>query len=230
MLRGVDTSWNRCWDIPATEANVSGMKRTRLERYAARLNCVEVNSSFYRIHKRSTWQRWAAGTPAGFQFSIKVPKTITHIAKLLNCGKRWPTSLSRLQGSARNSDRCCCRRRQVTQLTQRWFRTFYRPFENCTPGLLRWSHFTQAGSVRRSTICSANSTLRELQPIRQRGLPGPQVQVVPRSIDTIDCTALPESIGPLTTLRRSTISPQHSAVMRHARHGSSSIIRLPALR
>lgn len=50
------------------------------------MNCVEVNSSFYRPHQRKTWQRWAAATPPGFKFAVKAPKAVTHVAKLLNCG------------------------------------------------------------------------------------------------------------------------------------------------
>ena len=50
------------------------------------LNCVEINSSFYRPHQRKTWERWAASTPDEFRVSVKMPKTITHEAKLVNCG------------------------------------------------------------------------------------------------------------------------------------------------
>jgi uncharacterized protein YecE (DUF72 family) len=55
---------------------------THLERYARLLRCVEVNSSFYRSHRETTWQRWAASTPEAFRFSVKFPKAITHVAKL----------------------------------------------------------------------------------------------------------------------------------------------------
>lgn len=56
---------------------------TGLERYAARLNCVEINSSFYRPHQRKTYERWAATTPADFWFSVKVPQAITHERRLV---------------------------------------------------------------------------------------------------------------------------------------------------
>jgi uncharacterized protein YecE (DUF72 family) len=46
------------------------------------LNAVEINSSFYRPHARETWARWAAQTPPDFRFAVKVPKAITHEAKL----------------------------------------------------------------------------------------------------------------------------------------------------
>jgi uncharacterized protein YecE (DUF72 family) len=53
-----------------------------LERYSRVLCCTEINSSFYRVHRASTWARWAAETPEDFRFSIKAAKTITHEAKL----------------------------------------------------------------------------------------------------------------------------------------------------
>ena len=56
---------------------------SHLERYAAVLPCVEINSSFHRSHRVSTWAKWAASTPEGFRFSAKLPKTITHVAKLV---------------------------------------------------------------------------------------------------------------------------------------------------
>lgn len=58
---------------------------SQLERYAARLNAVEINSSFYRPHQRATYERWAATTPEAFRFSVKLPKTITHQARLGDC-------------------------------------------------------------------------------------------------------------------------------------------------
>jgi len=67
--------------LPAADAKLS-----HLERYASRLRCVEVNSSFYRLHRRTTWERWAAMTPANFFFAVKAPKAITHTAKLVNAG------------------------------------------------------------------------------------------------------------------------------------------------
>jgi uncharacterized protein YecE (DUF72 family) len=66
------------WSLPAKEA----AEGTRLQRYSRTLPCVEINSSFYRAHRATTWARWATETPADFRFSIKAPKTITHEAKL----------------------------------------------------------------------------------------------------------------------------------------------------
>ena len=59
---------------------------SHLERYARHLNAVEINSSFYRPHRRTTYQRWAQSVPDDFRFSVKLPKTITHEAGLTDCG------------------------------------------------------------------------------------------------------------------------------------------------
>jgi len=44
---------------------------------------VEINSSFYRRHKRDTWQRWADSVPDTFRFAVKIPKTISHELRLV---------------------------------------------------------------------------------------------------------------------------------------------------
>jgi uncharacterized protein YecE (DUF72 family) len=61
---------------------------THLQRYAARFNGAEINSSFYRPHRRQTYERWADSVPEGFRFSVKVPKqTVRHgfITALMTC-------------------------------------------------------------------------------------------------------------------------------------------------
>jgi uncharacterized protein YecE (DUF72 family) len=72
------------WDIPRVESSESQQRLTRLQRYSQVLSCTEINSSFYRPHRISTWRRWADSVPADFKFSVKFPKTITHEMRL-NC-------------------------------------------------------------------------------------------------------------------------------------------------
>jgi uncharacterized protein YecE (DUF72 family) len=79
------------WNVPKQhlslfETEVEGPKLSHLERYANRLSCVEINSSFHRPHRYSTWERWAATTPAHFRFAVKAPKAVTHTAQLVNTG------------------------------------------------------------------------------------------------------------------------------------------------
>lgn len=57
-----------------------------LQRYATRFDAVEINSSFYRPHRRATYARWADSVPGDFRFSVKLPKTITHDLHLRGSG------------------------------------------------------------------------------------------------------------------------------------------------
>ena len=68
------------WSVPADTEK----QGTHLYRYSRIFSCVEINSSFYRSHRASTWSRWSQETPSHFRFSIKAPKTITHERKLRN--------------------------------------------------------------------------------------------------------------------------------------------------
>ncbi|GAC1344531.1 MAG: DUF72 domain-containing protein [Acetobacteraceae bacterium] len=73
------------WTIPAAIADRFDDRGSHLQRYASRFNAVEINTSFHRSHRRSTYERWAASVPAGFRFAVKLPKTITHEHRLHDC-------------------------------------------------------------------------------------------------------------------------------------------------
>ena len=73
------------WSLPRSNWPDFPPGGSHLERYAARLNAVEINSSFYRPHQPATYARWADSVPADFRFAVKVPKAITHTQRLLSC-------------------------------------------------------------------------------------------------------------------------------------------------
>ena len=73
------------WGLPADAKAAFGPAPSNLQRYATRLNATEINSSFYRPHQRATYERWAAGVPAGFSFSVKLPKAMSHERRLVGC-------------------------------------------------------------------------------------------------------------------------------------------------
>ena len=56
--------------------------QSHLAYYAAHFSCVEINSSFYRPHRAATYTRWRDETPERFQFSVKMPRSITHEGRL----------------------------------------------------------------------------------------------------------------------------------------------------
>ena len=75
------------WSIGSQQRGNFPSNGSALQRYSSVFSCVEVNSSFYRPHKPQTYARWAASVPASFRFAVKVPKTISHDAQLIDCGK-----------------------------------------------------------------------------------------------------------------------------------------------
>ena len=71
---------------------------SHLARYAARFPVAEINSSFHRPHRPSTYARWAAETPPGFRFAAKLPKTITHQLRLAAAGEALDAFLAEAAG------------------------------------------------------------------------------------------------------------------------------------
>lgn len=73
------------WSLPRDQWTAFPDEGTHLQRYAARFSCAEINSSFYRPHRPATYAKWADSVPEDFRFAVKVPKQITHEARLLDC-------------------------------------------------------------------------------------------------------------------------------------------------
>jgi len=74
--------WNYEDWVSGAGASIFYPKGTRaaemLEVYARAFSTVEVDSTFYAIPPVSTFENWMKRTPAGFTFSLKLPREITH--------------------------------------------------------------------------------------------------------------------------------------------------------
>lgn len=73
------------WSLPRAEQPEFPGSGSHLERYARRFLAAEINSSFHRTHREATWLRWKQSVPPDFRFSVKMPKAITHTARLADC-------------------------------------------------------------------------------------------------------------------------------------------------
>jgi uncharacterized protein YecE (DUF72 family) len=71
------------WALPKALQDRFSADGSHLARYAAVFNGTEINSSFHRKHRTSTYLRWAASVPDRFRFSVKMPKVITHVKRLM---------------------------------------------------------------------------------------------------------------------------------------------------
>ena len=89
------------WSVPRTAQARFPAAGSHLERYAAVLPAVEINSSFYRPHRPSTYARWAASVPAAFRFAVKVPRTITHERRLRDAAELLEAFFAEIGGLGR---------------------------------------------------------------------------------------------------------------------------------
>jgi uncharacterized protein YecE (DUF72 family) len=55
--------------------------------YAAALDTVEINNTFYRLPTPPLLLGWARQTPPSFRFALKAPQRITHQLRLLDAGE-----------------------------------------------------------------------------------------------------------------------------------------------
>jgi len=85
------------WSVPPAVAEFFPGQGTGLERYASRFRCSEINSSFHRSHRASTWTRWAAAVPPGFRFSAKLSKEITHRLRLTGCSEPLAAAIGEMR-------------------------------------------------------------------------------------------------------------------------------------
>ena len=56
--------------------------------YSRYFSTVEVNYSFYRWPSPETVANWARQAPAGFRYTLKAPRTITHVRRLKDVGPK----------------------------------------------------------------------------------------------------------------------------------------------
>lgn len=72
------------WDYPDwAEGFYGGIPhKDRLAFYARHFNAVEVNASFYRHQRKSTFEHWRDQTPGDFAFAVKGHRYLTHVKRL----------------------------------------------------------------------------------------------------------------------------------------------------
>lgn len=86
------------WALPRTVREQFPAGASNLARYAGRFSIAEINSSFYRPHRRTTYERWAASVPENFRFAVKLPKAISHEARLADSGDLLPRFIEEIGG------------------------------------------------------------------------------------------------------------------------------------
>ena len=80
------------WKGPFYPSNLPNSKM--LSHYARHFKAVEINSSFYRLPDKKTWNDWHDTVPRSFAFAVKASRYITHMKKLKNPTETVPALLS----------------------------------------------------------------------------------------------------------------------------------------
>jgi uncharacterized protein YecE (DUF72 family) len=86
------------WSLPPAVRASTAIEGSGLARYASLFPAVEINSSFYRPHRQTTYSRWASATPPGFRFAVKAPKTVTHERRLADTDQPLGAFLGEVAG------------------------------------------------------------------------------------------------------------------------------------
>jgi uncharacterized protein YecE (DUF72 family) len=86
------------WTIPRAHASFFPQAGSSLSRYASVFNAAEINSTFYRPHRPTTFERLRDSVPAAFRFAVKVPKTITHELRLVDAIGAFASFVTSISG------------------------------------------------------------------------------------------------------------------------------------
>jgi uncharacterized protein YecE (DUF72 family) len=66
--------------------------------YAEQFRSVEIDATFYGIPREKTVRNWYEQTPEDFVFACKVPQSITHQARLINCDDQFHQFVNVMSG------------------------------------------------------------------------------------------------------------------------------------
>lgn len=86
------------WAIPGAWRACFPPEGSQLARYSGEFSGVEINSSFKRHHKATTYARWAASVGPDFRFCVKLPRAVTHEERLADAGDELRRFAEEVQG------------------------------------------------------------------------------------------------------------------------------------
>ncbi|ADQ05862.1 protein of unknown function DUF72 [Caldicellulosiruptor hydrothermalis 108] len=69
----------------------------RFEFYTTYFQTTEINSSFYRLPQEKIILNWYSSSPDSFVFSLKAPRTITHIKRFCEVEEEWNKFKNRIK-------------------------------------------------------------------------------------------------------------------------------------
>ena len=178
------------WSIARRNADSFPEDGGGLERYAARFSVVEINSSFHRAHRLTTWERWRDSVPADFRFSVKVPKRITHEQKLIDCSEALDSFFGEATALREKLAVVLVQLPPKQEFGAKVSTEFFTQMTARSGAQWSASRATFRGSRPRPKHCSTPSASPEWPPIR-RFAPRPPAPAAGRALRIDVCTAHP---------------------------------------
>jgi len=86
------------WSNPPVQRTYRHAAQSHLMYYAEHFSCVEINSSFYRSHRVTTYRSWRDATHRQFKFSVKMPRAITHESCLRGVAREVSRFYNEIEG------------------------------------------------------------------------------------------------------------------------------------
>jgi len=155
------------WNIRRDSAQHFAESGTHLARYAARFQAVEINSSFYRPHRTSTYARWADSVPSEFRFSVKLPKQMTHELRLNVSAELMEKFLAEVAGLGEKLGCVLVQLPPSLDFDPSIVASFLTSLRNRTQVAVVCEPRMQRGSRRRRKACFASITSAASLPILQ---------------------------------------------------------------
>ena len=151
-----------------------GRESCHPHRMLTRFNAVEINSSFYKPHRRQTYERWAASAPPDFAFSVKIPKAITHELRLAAAAMPlFDAFLEQAQGLGTKLRCLLVQLPPSLAFDSRLAGRFGANCGNATLDRSRSSRATRVGSLLKRMFCSRTSGSHAYSPIPCATMQGP---------------------------------------------------------
>ena len=144
-----------------------------LQAYAAKLNSVEINSSFYHMPTQTTTAKWTSLTPNEFRFSFKVNRKITHFKKLKGAKNEFEIFVKGLKPVERKLGCILLQLPPYMKQDYEILETFLSEMPKGTPIAVEFRHSSWFGEKLNALLSRYNATLcvadtDEAKPIFER--------------------------------------------------------------